>query len=1035
MTDIINLNSIRSDNCDCNKPKPKEHSCGCHNHKPQPCYQAVDLSDQYFKVKNLFGELKSEWQRAEARSNLGIIDILGLEQTDTSQESGGTNEWTMTTQKGGVTSVYKFYVKNGQRGETGPQGKSAYDIYCETTTDYPVKTLAQWLNSLKGEVGDTGPAGKSAYDIYCENTSDYPVKNEQQWLISLKGEPGAPGDPGDMFKVASVSMVSCEEITQGIPLPNGSTYYGKVFNWQIKLNNGEFFNFWAPYGTSGSGNGNNEEGGGDNQQEYRYNVLLFKNYTFGTTSPTTSDFNSAMSTMQASLGSYNTVQQLKDYAGWSEVSPAITNPGYEYTYMGSCVVVNGEIQSRTVIRLTGNTGASGSSTSGGQGQFTSIVFTRSNYDLSSLTITGGRYGQPIPDNNIIYVNGSPRTIIWNDGIPEGSEKIWASSCIFYDDNNKGNWTQPRLMSDTTTYDVEFAGKYTEQDTTPPPPVKWEDATQNNPCNSWRPSGATNNTVAQIWFDPQKDASTDFTKMYWRAERECKNGEWSNWVIVRIKGEKGADGTGGDGPGQQGEQGEQGLMGPVIRMSAYTQGTCYVNESQKPLGENEPITTVHYIDVVYYVPEGATSGTYWMPNPNTRGNCVQGPPSLNNGWIQAEGFDFAFIETLIANHISSFTVDTSEVRIHTNPGNATNDQIVAGMTSGKKVNGTPNVNVGSDDPVRIWAGTNTSVSDTTMDLTAAPFRVTQNGNLYAEKADIEGIIQANTLRLGKLNPSHEGTFVCPEDTNGITLPKLASNKIQMFYILTNHSNITSNITVTAQGTDNIQYTNGTTTIKDSTFPAKPNKLYQLFGVSNGTSEVWYVVEQDLAAATVIINPEEDTNFCGIESIIIITNDEWTKPNDQVDEYILQSQNIKGSVHVFFKNETSAQKTINADDIKVRIKYEAQAIELDPEMLMIPSQLANQVSYELTLHQLSSQVSSNGSKVLTYEYIGNNTYNDSSTVAITNVSYNGTSNANNATYNGKPDIGVVTVTPSTINKNIKSTEDGDTKITLTNIPVTV
>jgi hypothetical protein len=68
-----------------------------------------------------------------------------------------------------------------------------------------------------------------------------------------------------MFKVASVSMVSCEEITQGIPLPNGSTYYGKVFNWQIKLNNGEFFNFWAPYGTSGSGNGNNEEGGGDNQ--------------------------------------------------------------------------------------------------------------------------------------------------------------------------------------------------------------------------------------------------------------------------------------------------------------------------------------------------------------------------------------------------------------------------------------------------------------------------------------------------------------------------------------------------------------------------------------------------------------------------------------------------------------------------------------------------------------------------------------------------------------------------------------------------
>ena len=45
---------------------------------------------------------------------------------------------------------------------------------------------------------------------------------------------------------------------------------------------------------------------------------------------------------------------------------------------------------------------------------------------------------------------------------------------------------------------------------------------------------------QIWFDPVNDSTEDFTQMYWRAEREYKNGEWGSWVITRIKGEKGDD---------------------------------------------------------------------------------------------------------------------------------------------------------------------------------------------------------------------------------------------------------------------------------------------------------------------------------------------------------------------------------------------------------------------------------------------------------------------------------------------------------------
>ena len=108
MTDIVNLNSIKSGSCDCNKPKTNQ--CGC-NHS-QPLTPAFDLSDQYFKVKNLFGELKTEWQRTEARSNLGITDILGLEQEIESRESKGVNVWRMDVSKGGNKRNYFFNVSH-----------------------------------------------------------------------------------------------------------------------------------------------------------------------------------------------------------------------------------------------------------------------------------------------------------------------------------------------------------------------------------------------------------------------------------------------------------------------------------------------------------------------------------------------------------------------------------------------------------------------------------------------------------------------------------------------------------------------------------------------------------------------------------------------------------------------------------------------------------------------------------------------------------------------------------------------------------
>lgn len=116
-------------------------------------------------------------------------------------------------------------------------GKSAYDLYVETTTDNPPLTLDQWLASLKGDtgtglvikgsfgsvsdlpmtgntpgdayiiqeqmwvwdsnqwspVGQVGPTGKSAYESWLSlgNTG-----TEQDFIDSLKGDKGDPGPVG-----------------------------------------------------------------------------------------------------------------------------------------------------------------------------------------------------------------------------------------------------------------------------------------------------------------------------------------------------------------------------------------------------------------------------------------------------------------------------------------------------------------------------------------------------------------------------------------------------------------------------------------------------------------------------------------------------------------------------------------------------------------------------------------------------------------------------------------------------------------------
>ena len=169
---------------------------------------------------------------------------------------------------------------------------------------------------------------------------------------------------------------------------------------------------------------------------------------------------------------------------------------------------------------------------GQSGSFKSTAFIRTNDDLTNETPTGGTYASPIPTSTHTDTASSTQ-LSWQDGIPNGEAKLWASHCTFHADGTSSGWSAPRPMTDTSTFDIEFAYKQTG-DAAPATP------TDNNRHKEESPYGYS----GQVWFDPDKDKYSasgvlrDWTGVYWRAERECINGAWTGWTIVRIKGEKG-----------------------------------------------------------------------------------------------------------------------------------------------------------------------------------------------------------------------------------------------------------------------------------------------------------------------------------------------------------------------------------------------------------------------------------------------------------------------------------------------------------------
>lgn len=175
-------------------------------------------------------------------------------------------------------------------------------------------------------------------------------------------------------------------------------------------------------------------------------------------------------------------------------------------------------------------------------------------------------------------------------------------------------------------------------------------------------------------------------------------------------------------------GGQGLKGSPLRYAGeHKTNTVYYDGTVS-------INGIYYQDYVLY------NNVYYI--------CTSWQKGTDNNWSKtpdsAEYFkpvsmtDAQFINQLISNKAYIEELSSKEVVI------TDDNEIVAGMTSGKKIGEASNLNgkVNNKGDVRIWAGKFTGG-----DLTTAPFTVTSTGKLNATDADITGTINSKSGNIG------------------------------------------------------------------------------------------------------------------------------------------------------------------------------------------------------------------------------------------------------------------------------------------------
>ena len=279
--------------------------------------------------------------------------------------------------------------------------------------------------------------------------------------------------------------------------------------------------------------------------------------------------------------------------------------------------------------------------------------------------------------------------------------------------------------------------------------------------------ATTNPPLWCWTDNAGNRFT-FNDGGYCLTGDVNTAEYDVWAE---KGEPGKDGVDGK-PGEDGKDGVQGIQGCIIRNSEWTTGVTYRNDESLTSG-------TRYIDIVMVRNNSAVDGwdVYKCIKTHTSSSSIT--YTNTTYWTELSDVGPIYTSLIIAKNASLNFVQGNELLIKDS-----NNNVVAGLTGGSsKEAGTT--------PIRIWAGGKVPGN--------APFRVDQNGNLVATKANIGGTVTATLLYSPgsdmdsladsegnmTVNPSTQGsTFFSADGLGGtITLPPASSwNGLKLEFVV-------------------------------------------------------------------------------------------------------------------------------------------------------------------------------------------------------------------------------------------------------------
>lgn len=125
---------------------------------------AVGKSAYELAVENGFSGSVQQWI-ASLKGEDGTVGSNGQDGQDgiTPHIDPFTKHWMIGETDTGIVAEGQD-GSDGQDGLNGVDGKSAYQSYVETTNDFPIKTEAQWIASLKGADGINGTNGINGQD-------------------------------------------------------------------------------------------------------------------------------------------------------------------------------------------------------------------------------------------------------------------------------------------------------------------------------------------------------------------------------------------------------------------------------------------------------------------------------------------------------------------------------------------------------------------------------------------------------------------------------------------------------------------------------------------------------------------------------------------------------------------------------------------------------------------------------------------------------------------------------------------------------